>query len=346
MFDFEEALRRIAEQTVLCVGDVMLDDFVYGDVTRISPEAPTPVLTVGRSEVEIGGAGNVARNIAALGAHCIFVGLIGNDEAGRVLTDKLGKLGSITSELVVDNTRPTTRKVRFVSEHHSTHLLRADWETADAGQRGKRSRDHRLCRSGAAESRRGGAVRLCQRRAHRARHSRHHRGGAAPRQTGRGRSQRPRLPRLSRRDADHAECQGAGRRGASAGDHRGGDRGGRRRAGAPRRQRSRAGHPQRSRHEPSRRRSPAGPYSRLSGQSARCFGRRRHRRRGHGGALGNAGALRGRHAGGQCRRRGRRRQARHVNGLARRIAPPHPARGIAGTGGQDRVRLVGARRAA
>ena len=132
MFDFEEALRRIAEQTVLCVGDVMLDDFVYGDVTRISPEAPTPVLTVGRSEVEIGGAGNVARNIAALGAHCIFVGLIGNDEAGRVLTDKLGKLKSITSELVVDNTRPTTRKVRFVSEHHSTHLLRADWETADA----------------------------------------------------------------------------------------------------------------------------------------------------------------------------------------------------------------------
>jgi hypothetical protein len=213
MFDFEEALRRIAEQTVLCVGDVMLDDFVYGDVARISPEAPTPVLTVGRSEVEIGGAGNVARNIAALGARCIFVGLIGNDEAGRVLTDKLGKLGSITSELVVDNTRPTTRKVRFVSEHHSTHLLRADWETADAAS---------------GESGRGGAVRLCQRRAHRARRSRHHRSGAAPRQTGRGRSQRPRLPRLSRRDADHAECQGAGRRGASAADHRGGDRGGRR----------------------------------------------------------------------------------------------------------------------
>ena len=72
----------IAEQTVLCVGDLMLDDFVYGEVTRISPEAPTPVLAVRHSEVEIGGAGNVARNIAALGAHCIFVGLIGDDEAG------------------------------------------------------------------------------------------------------------------------------------------------------------------------------------------------------------------------------------------------------------------------
>ena len=74
MFDFEDAFRLFAKQTVLCVGDLMLDDFVYGDVTRISPEAPAPVLTVGRSEVEIGGAGNVARNIAALGAHCIFVG--------------------------------------------------------------------------------------------------------------------------------------------------------------------------------------------------------------------------------------------------------------------------------
>lgn len=68
MFDFDEALRLISRQTVLCVGDLMLDDFVYGEVTRISPEAPTPVLAVGRSEVEIGGAGNVARNIASLGA--------------------------------------------------------------------------------------------------------------------------------------------------------------------------------------------------------------------------------------------------------------------------------------
>ncbi|HKM87383.1 MAG TPA: D-glycero-beta-D-manno-heptose-7-phosphate kinase [Xanthobacteraceae bacterium] len=131
MFDFEETLRLVAKQTVLCVGDVMLDDFVYGEVTRISPEAPTPVLTVGRSEVEIGGAGNVARNIAALGAQCILVGLIGNDDAGLMLTNALGKLGSIISDLVVDKTRQTTRKVRFISEHHSTHLMRADWETGE-----------------------------------------------------------------------------------------------------------------------------------------------------------------------------------------------------------------------
>jgi D-beta-D-heptose 7-phosphate kinase/D-beta-D-heptose 1-phosphate adenosyltransferase len=129
MFDFEEALRRVSEQAVLCVGDLMLDDFVYGDVTRISPEAPTPVLAVTHNVIEIGGAGNVARNIAALGAGCIFVGIIGNDEAGRTLRDAFARLnGKVEPALVVDAARCTTRKVRFVSEHHSTHLMRADWE--------------------------------------------------------------------------------------------------------------------------------------------------------------------------------------------------------------------------
>jgi len=130
MFDFEEALRLIPEQTVLCIGDVMLDDFVYGEVTRISPEAPTPVLAVKYNTVEIGGAGNVARNIAALGATCVFIGLVGDDDAGLSLRNALAKLGAVIPELVIDKTRPTTRKVRFVSEHHSAHLMRADWEMA------------------------------------------------------------------------------------------------------------------------------------------------------------------------------------------------------------------------
>jgi D-beta-D-heptose 7-phosphate kinase / D-beta-D-heptose 1-phosphate adenosyltransferase len=132
MFDFEEAFKLVGRQTVLCVGDLMLDDFVYGEVKRISPEAPTPVLAVRHSEIEIGGAGNVARNVAALGARCIFVALIGNDDAGLALTNALAKLnGGIVPDLVVDRARQTTRKVRFVSEHHSAHLIRADWETAD-----------------------------------------------------------------------------------------------------------------------------------------------------------------------------------------------------------------------
>ena len=84
MFDFDALSHAIARQTVLCVGDLMLDEFVYGEVSRISPEAPAPVIAVQRSETNVGGAGNVARNIASLGARCIFAGLIGDDEAGAI----------------------------------------------------------------------------------------------------------------------------------------------------------------------------------------------------------------------------------------------------------------------
>jgi D-beta-D-heptose 7-phosphate kinase/D-beta-D-heptose 1-phosphate adenosyltransferase len=130
MIDFEKQLADLRHQTVLCVGDLMLDEFVYGEIARISPEAPAPVIAVKRSEVMMGGAGNVARNIAALGARCIFVALIGDDEAGRLLKSELDKESLIEAHLIVDAKRPTTRKVRFVSEHYATHLLRADWEDA------------------------------------------------------------------------------------------------------------------------------------------------------------------------------------------------------------------------
>ncbi len=128
MFDFDALSLAITRQTVLCVGDLMLDEFVYGEVSRISPEAPAPVLAVQRSETDIGGAGNVARNIASLGARCIFVGLVGEDEAGEKLKAELAQESRIESVLVRDSGRPTTRKVRFVSDHFSTHMLRADWE--------------------------------------------------------------------------------------------------------------------------------------------------------------------------------------------------------------------------
>jgi D-beta-D-heptose 7-phosphate kinase / D-beta-D-heptose 1-phosphate adenosyltransferase len=130
MFDFDALSHAIVRQTVLCVGDVMLDEFVYGEVSRISPEAPAPVIAVQRSETNIGGAGNVACNIASLGARCIFVGLVGEDEAGAKLKTALAQQNLIESVLVCDPSRPTTRKVRFVSEHFSTHMLRADWELA------------------------------------------------------------------------------------------------------------------------------------------------------------------------------------------------------------------------
>ncbi len=128
----DQRLSKIDELTVLCVGDLMLDHFVYGDVSRVSPEAPTLVLTAIREEQLLGGAGNVARGIAALGARCIFISVIGEDDSGRVLmrtfSDQYGD--TIETHLLVDPSRPTTRKVRFVSDHHSTHLLRADWELA------------------------------------------------------------------------------------------------------------------------------------------------------------------------------------------------------------------------
>jgi D-beta-D-heptose 7-phosphate kinase / D-beta-D-heptose 1-phosphate adenosyltransferase len=130
MFDFDALSHAIGSRTVLCVGDLMLDEFVYGEVSRISPEAPAPVIAVQRSETNIGGAGNVARNIASLGGRCIFVGLIGEDDAGIKLKTELARHRGIESVLVCDPARPTTRKVRFVSEHFSTHMLRADWEQA------------------------------------------------------------------------------------------------------------------------------------------------------------------------------------------------------------------------
>ena len=130
MFDFDALSHAISSRTVLCVGDLMLDEFVYGEVSRISPEAPAPVIAVQRSETNIGGAGNVARNIASLGGRCIFVGLIGNDAAGAKLKAELSQHKGIETVLVSDAGRPTTRKVRFVSEHFSTHMLRADWERA------------------------------------------------------------------------------------------------------------------------------------------------------------------------------------------------------------------------
>jgi D-beta-D-heptose 7-phosphate kinase / D-beta-D-heptose 1-phosphate adenosyltransferase len=131
MYDIETAIERLSEQTILCIGDLMLDEFVYGEVSRVSPEAPVPVIAARRDEKVIGGAGNVARNIASLGARCLFVSVIGADDTGSAVKTALGAFRkTIEPHLVVDRSRRTTSKVRFVSEHYSSHLLRADWETA------------------------------------------------------------------------------------------------------------------------------------------------------------------------------------------------------------------------
>src|SRR3984885_759395 len=304
MFDFEEALKLISKQTVLCVGDLMLDDFVYGEVTRISPEAPTPVLAVARSEVEIGGAGNVARNIAALGAHCIFVGLIGNDQAGLTLTDALGKFDDlIVPDLVIDKARQTTRKVRFVSEQHSAHLMRADWETT--APTSAHSEDSII---GYAETamQQAGAVML----------SDYAKGTLTPRVIraiidAARRHGKPVVVDPKGHDysvyrgatIDYAEPSGTRRRGASPGHDGSGNCQGGGRAGAPGREPGGAGDPKRGRHDAPPPGSCASPYFGLSRKGARRLRRRRYRRGGNGGTAGDAGAVRIRHARRQCRRR-------------------------------------------
>src|SRR5271168_2055457 len=93
---------------VLVLGDVMLDRYVYGSVERISPEAPVPVLKTGHERSVPGGAGNVARNIAALQGSVVLVGLIGADAAGQALQGALSSSGNIRADLIVDASRPTT----------------------------------------------------------------------------------------------------------------------------------------------------------------------------------------------------------------------------------------------
>ncbi len=121
---------RFAAQSVLVIGDIMLDRFVYGTVERISPEAPIPVLAVTRESSMLGGAGNVARNAVALGARVVLVGAAGDDEAGRELVRLLEAESGIVSNLVTVAGRPTTVKTRYIAG--TQQLLRADSEVTSA----------------------------------------------------------------------------------------------------------------------------------------------------------------------------------------------------------------------
>jgi D-glycero-beta-D-manno-heptose-7-phosphate kinase len=118
---------RFERSRVLVLGDVMLDEYVWGTVSRISPEAPVPVVAVRSESLKIGGAGNVAANIAALGGRADVVGVVGNDAAGERLTRELDRVGVKAGGLVVDGSRPTTIKSRVVAG--SQHVVRFDRES-------------------------------------------------------------------------------------------------------------------------------------------------------------------------------------------------------------------------
>ncbi|QWE30279.1 D-glycero-beta-D-manno-heptose-7-phosphate kinase [Polynucleobacter sp. Adler-ghost] len=118
---------QFSKARLLVVGDVMLDRYWFGDTNRISPEAPVPVVQVGKIDERLGGAANVARNVAALGAKTTILGVIGDDEPGRRVTDLL-KSSGVNSQLEIDSKVPTTVKLRVIARQQQ--LIRLDFEEA------------------------------------------------------------------------------------------------------------------------------------------------------------------------------------------------------------------------
>ncbi len=114
---------------VLCAGDVMLDRFIYGDVTRISPEAPIPVFSVREERSMLGGAGNVARNIAALGAAQEFITVVGQDEAAQQVIREVRALENCEPGIIEEPARRTSVKTRYLA--HQQQMLRVDSETTE-----------------------------------------------------------------------------------------------------------------------------------------------------------------------------------------------------------------------
>lgn len=120
-----ELLDRAHGKRIAVIGDAMLDVYLIGDVERISPEAPVPVVRVRERKYALGGAANVAANVVAVGARCELVGAIGDDPAGATIVRMLGALGENGSSLITVN-RPTTQKTRIVAR--SQQLVRVDEE--------------------------------------------------------------------------------------------------------------------------------------------------------------------------------------------------------------------------
>jgi D-beta-D-heptose 7-phosphate kinase/D-beta-D-heptose 1-phosphate adenosyltransferase len=124
--DLVAAVHKLSRASVLVVGDVMLDRYVYGQVTRISPEAPVPILSVEREIAYPGGAGNVVRNLTALGAAVALVSVVGDDQAGADLTGLVGGQPGVEPWLLVQGRRTTTLKTRLIAG--GQQLLRTDRE--------------------------------------------------------------------------------------------------------------------------------------------------------------------------------------------------------------------------
>lgn len=121
-------VQRLTGVRVLVVGDIMLDRFVYGKISRISPEAPVPILRAERTEFTLGGAGNVVRNLSAIGVHAGFAGVAGDDTEGEILRNMLVELSSGRFLLAGESRRQTTVKTRFIADRQQ--VLRVDSESS------------------------------------------------------------------------------------------------------------------------------------------------------------------------------------------------------------------------
>lgn len=122
----DQLLTTVQSKRIAVVGDVMIDRYVWGNVSRISPEAPVPVVEVESESVRLGGAANVANNITSLGAKVFLVGVTGNDTSGKELRRMLEEQQTTSDGIITDPSRPTTVKTRVIA--HSQHVVRIDSE--------------------------------------------------------------------------------------------------------------------------------------------------------------------------------------------------------------------------
>src|SRR5579863_6017848 len=116
--EVHELLSVFRNRRILVVGDLMLDEYLWGHIERISPEAPVPILRLVRTESNLGGAGNVAKNLATLGASVVILGVVGDDAAGHSIREEFGQLGVDCTGLYNDSGRASTRKSRLMSLEH------------------------------------------------------------------------------------------------------------------------------------------------------------------------------------------------------------------------------------
>ena len=123
----KEYIDRFPQTRVFVIGDIIMDEYVWGDAKRISPEAPVPVVEVRRETKMLGGAANVVNNIATLGAKPILCGVIGEDQTGREILEKIKETGLLTDGIVIEQKRPTSIKTRVVAE--GQQIVRFDRES-------------------------------------------------------------------------------------------------------------------------------------------------------------------------------------------------------------------------